>query len=92
MVTIDVLLENELTNRKKVIKDVNWRNRYYLCENSSELKIAEFDEETPNIFGNKIKDDNTILLEFQDRQIIYLKNYLKALSSPKIYIINYRFL
>ena len=84
IVKLDFFVENELTNQKKID---NRKNNYYLCENSKELTITEIDEDSRKIKGkNRIKD-NTILLEFEDRKIIYLKTYLKELSSSTKYIL-----
>ena len=84
IVKLDFFVENELTNQKKIN---NIKNNYYLCENSKELTITEIDEDSRKIKGkNRIKD-NTILLEFEDRKIIYLKTYLKELSSSTKYIL-----
>jgi hypothetical protein len=59
-----------------------------VCEDSSELKIMELEEEMQNLtLGYEIKKDNTVLLKFADRELIVFKNYLKALSSSKIYIL-----
>ena len=41
-----------------------------------------------NIVGNKITDDDTVLLEFSDRKLIYLKNYLYTLNSSTKYILS----
>jgi hypothetical protein len=76
---------NELTNTIK-IKEFN--KHFNVCESSSELTIMELEEEMQNLsLCHKIKEDNTILLKFADRELIYFKNYLKALSSSKIYIL-----
>ena len=77
---------NELTNIKK-IKDN--KTNFYVCENSSELKIMELEEDMNSLgLCKHVKKDNTILLKFEDNEIIYLKNYLKALSSQKKYILS----
>jgi len=76
---------NELTNITKIR---NYRTHFVVCEDSSELKIMELEEEMQNLtLGYEIKKDNTILLKFADRELIVFKNYLKALSSSKIYIL-----
>ena len=94
IVSSDFLIENELTNHKKLLKINNIKKHFYLCENSSELKITEINEEDRKINGQNLKKDNTILLEFEDRKLIYFKNYLKTLdknthplSSSKKYIL-----
>lgn len=83
----DFFIRNELTNIKKLQQLHNYKEYYYVCDNSSELDIIEFDEEDTTIHaGRYIKKDGTILLKFEDRELIYLKNYLKALSSSRKYI------
>ena len=77
IVKIDFFVENELTNQQKISKIDNRKNYYYLCENSKELTITEIDQDSRKIKGKNIIKDNTILLEFEDRKIIYLKSYLK---------------
>ena len=80
IVKIDFFLENELTNQKKINQINNRKNNYYLCENSKELKITKIDEDSRKIKGQYTIKDNTMLLEFEDRQIINLKSYLKELN------------
>ena len=96
IVSTDFLIENELTNHKKLLKMTNRKTHFYLCENSSELKITEINETDTmlNVKGKNIKKDNTVLLEFEDRKLVYLKPYLKSvynnespLSSFKKYIL-----
>jgi hypothetical protein len=82
-------LTNELTNIKRIR---NNKMHFYVCENSSELKIIEFEEEMSSLdLCKDVKKDDTVLLKFQDREIIYLKTYLKnlnsALNSQKKYIL-----
>jgi hypothetical protein len=79
-------LVNELTNIKNIKEN---KSNFYVCENSSELKIMEIEEEMHQIeSANELKTDNTILLKFEDRELIYFKNYLKALSPSKKYILS----
>lgn len=76
---------NELTNITKIR---NFRTHFDVCEDSSELTIMELEEEMQDLrLSHEIKKDNTILLKFADRELIVFKNYLKALSSSKIYIL-----
>ena len=84
----DFWIQNELTNRKKVINIPNFKKYFYICDRISELNITEIDEEDTNIIGQRIKDDDTILLEFSDRNLIYLKNYLKTLNTSTKYILS----
>jgi hypothetical protein len=91
VVKFDFFVSNELTNIKKIEKIKNYEKYYYFLKNSSELFLAEMceDEVELQLIKNKKKDD-TILLKFEVKDLIYLKKYLKncSLSSPKIYIIN----
>lgn len=90
LVTLDFFIRNELTNMKKIEKIKDYKKYYYICENSSELLITEIDENVNYLKQSKHASlDNRILLRFLDKELIYLKNYLKrSLSSPKIYILN----
>ena len=86
----DFFIQNELTNQQKLFNinsnTIKIKQHFYIYENTSELKIAEFIEDDKNIKRNYSKKDDTILLEFEDRKLIYFKNYLKALSCSKKYI------
>jgi hypothetical protein len=85
LTTKSFYIMNELTNTMKI---KNFRTHFNICENSSELTIMELEEEMQNLsLSQEIKKDNTILLNFDDRDLISFKNYFKALSSSKIYIL-----
>lgn len=77
-------IQNELTNQKKLIKIPNRKNYFYLCENTFELNITNIDEYNREIVT---KQDNTLLLEFEDCKLIYFKTYLKNLDHPKKYLL-----
>ena len=72
MVKNDFFIRNEIKN---VLKIKHIKNRFYVFENSYELDI------------NNLKPVNKLLLNFDNRELIYLKKYLQSLSSPKIYIL-----
>lgn len=84
IVQIDFFIQNELTNHKKLIQIKDKHNHFYLCENTSQLQITHIDEDDRQILT---KHDNTILLEFSDRKLIYFKTYLKTLQPPTKYIL-----
>jgi len=94
IVILDFFVKNELTNMKKIEKIKDFKKFYYISENSSELLLTDLDENVNYLktISNKNKNtisDNSILFKYEDLELIYLKNYLKAsLSSPKIYILN----
>jgi hypothetical protein len=81
IVKIDFFIQNELANQQKLFKIKDIKRYFYLCENSSKLKITEILEDDKKIGETYLKDDDTILLEFEGRDLIYFKNYLKALNS-----------
>jgi len=85
IVTLDFFVKNELTNIEKIKTINDYKKYYYFCENSSELSVTEIDE-NQNYFNTR--EENEILLKFVDKELIYLKNYLKSsLNRPKIYIL-----
>ena len=60
---------------------------YYVCEKNDNLRITEYKDHSYFLnSGKEIGNDNTVLLKYEDKKIIYLKNYLKSLSSPRKYI------
>jgi hypothetical protein len=85
IVPIDFFISNELTNQQKLTKIKDY---FYVCETSSELLITEINENDQQIDHkrNYISKDNTMLLVFEDKQLVNLKHYLKTLNSPKKYI------
>jgi len=89
IVTLDSFVKNELTNIEKIKTIPHYKKYYYVCENSSELLVAELDENVNYLKTSKNTSvDNSILLKYEDNELIYLKNYLKSsLSRPKIYIL-----
>jgi hypothetical protein len=85
--TLDLFIKNELTNIKKIQKCQNFKSMFYICEKSDPLKIAKYEEEFKYLeSGREIGHDNTILLKYEDLELLSLKSYLKALSSSKKYI------
>ena len=80
--TLDFFVRNELTNVDKIKKILNYDKFYYICQNSSELQITSLEDGNRNIkSGIKLKNDDTVLMKFEDKELIYLKNYLKELSN-----------
>jgi hypothetical protein len=83
----DFFIQNELTNQRKLITIQNHKEHFYLCENASELKITQMRNEDTYIHRNYVQKDNTILLAFEDRNLLYFKDYIKTLHSPNAYIL-----
>jgi hypothetical protein len=81
IVKTDFFIQNELTNHQKLFKIKDRKRYFYLCENSSKLKITEILEDDNKIGETYLKDDDTILLEFEGRELIYFKHYLKSLTE-----------
>jgi len=73
----DYFIRNELTNVLKIQKISNYKQFFYVFENSYELDIKK---------SNSLKPDNNLLLKFDNCELTYLKDYFQSLSSPKIYI------
>lgn len=83
----DFIMMNELTNINNIKKIIDYKNNYYVCEDSSELKIANLEDDMVDIkYIKEIKSDETLLISFEERELIYLKTYLKGLSSSTKYI------
>ena len=74
----DYFIRNELTNVLKIQKINNYKQFFYVFENSYALDIKK---------SNSLKPDNNLLLTFDNCELKYLKDYLQSLSSPKIYIL-----
>jgi hypothetical protein len=84
-VAFDFFVENELTNLTKLLTVEDRKTRFYLCEDFSNLKIAEVDTDIDSEFinlGNN-KSNQSILLVFDNLQLTYLKNFLKSLKPSK---------
>lgn len=74
-------IQNELTNQSRLAHEHNIKDHFYLCENMTELKLTYLDDNNTNINTEHTKQDNNILLVFENRDLITLKMYLKNLSS-----------
>ena len=84
---LDFFARNELNNSKTVSEIPNYKQYFYICENSGELKLTELTNDSWYLTDKRGSEINSVLIKFEDRgKLIYLKNYLKALSSPKTYI------
>jgi hypothetical protein len=79
----DSYLKNELTNVLTIHTIPHFRDHFHVSENSSEVILANIELDKTDLLT---KEESSILLKFEERGLIYLKNYLKALSSPRIYI------
>lgn len=80
----DFFIRNELTNIKKL---KTFDKNFYICQNSEDLGVIELDEQDKCINSEKyIKNDNTILLNFEDRELIYFKTYLKTVETSRMYV------
>ena len=79
IVKLTLFIQNELTNYRKISNINNRKKYFYICENASELKMTEIQDDDTTIKETMLTNDNTILFEFEKRDLIYLKNYLKNL-------------
>lgn len=81
---IDLFVNNELTNVNKIRNITNYKLHYYVCNNSTELKISHINDNT--IIGNDITTDNHILLQFDNIELNCLKSYLNNIGSATKHI------
>jgi len=88
IININFFIKNELKNQEKLRKINNITSRFYLCQNTSELKITQIDGNDIKINNINTKHDDTILLEYEKRELTNFKTYLKNSASPKKYILN----
>ena len=79
IVKLNLFIQNELTNHQKLFHINNRKKHFYICENTSEIKITEIQDDDTTIEETRSTKDNTVLFEFEKRELIYLKNYLKNL-------------
>ena len=87
LLKLDFFMKNELTNIQPLIQIPHYKRHFYVIENSKELSFMELSEEAQYLCAGKtVADTNTVLLKYDSRELIYLKNYLKTLSSSKKYI------
>ena len=80
-------LQNELTNTRHITNINNYKRYYYVCDNSSLLKITEICDDTVCISSTKrIKKDNNILITFEALELTNFKHYLRTLKNPTTYV------
>ena len=84
IVKLNLFIQNELTNHQKLFKINNRKKHFYICENASELKITEIQDYDTAIEETMLTKDNTILFEFDKRDLIYFKNYLKKKTKFEV--------
>jgi hypothetical protein len=85
IVTLNLFIQNELTNHQKLIHINNRKKHFYICENATELKITEIQDDDTAIEETNLTKDNTVLFEFEKRELIYFKNHLKNLLDEGDY-------
>lgn len=97
IVDIDFFILNEIENLKKIKRIDGYKNYFYIFDNSQTTQMNVLDlnydddfETIENPFKNNKKSKNVqedILVQFEDRELIYLDGYLKTLSSTKKYVL-----
>ena len=93
LVINDFFVLNEIEIVKRIHAIINYKTHFYVFNKMSYTNISLIVDETTTTskyLGSQqmLKEDKHILLEFGTEEIISLKEYLKALSSPRIYIYN----
>ena len=97
LTNIDFFVLNEIDIAKKIYLIPKYKAHFRIFSKISYTNISQIDDNSQYLNSNiLIKKKNQILLGYENGEIIYLKNHLKALSSPRIYINNlieiYRYL
>lgn len=84
---VDFFLKNELTNIARLRDIKNFKTMFFICDKSNELNISKYETDFSHFKqGSKIREENSILLKYEKKDLINLKNYLKSLSSSKKYL------
>jgi len=89
IVNIDFYVENEIINVKKLKQNENGkiRDRFYVFERVERMQIGEMSDDIYNLKQiRKLKEDGNILFKFENKELIYLENYLKRLQTSRKYI------
>lgn len=96
IVDIDFFLLNELENTKKIQKIDGYENHFYTFYNAQTTQMnflenqdSDDDLDVDNPFQTNKKLQNSgedMLLQFEDRNLIYFDGYLKSLSCTKKYL------
>ena len=87
LVYFDFLVKNEIEITKILRQNPDKDELFYLIQSVERIKISTMDENTYNINDTKdIRKDNSILLKFNNKNIVHLNTYLKSQSSSKKYI------
>jgi hypothetical protein len=96
IVDIDFFLLNELENTKKIQRIDGYENHFYTFYNAQTTQInvlenqdSDDDFAIDNPFQTNKKLQNSaedMLLQFEDRELIYFDGYLKSLSCTKKYL------
>jgi hypothetical protein len=83
----DFYIENEIINVERLKKIEDIKKYCYTFESVEKMQIAEMEDGVYNLKQiRKIKDDENVLFKFENKQLIYLENYLKTLISARKYI------
>jgi len=87
LVPNDFFNVNQIKN-VSILKTIEeYKLYYYVFEDTTNINIVKLEDNMQYLLANKvIKEDDTILLKYPTDSILYLKTYLKALSSPRKYI------
>jgi hypothetical protein len=88
IVKLHFFVSNELTNVEKIKTILNYKDYFHVYEDNSHLKWTELTDKSNYLRSGRdiMVNDSTILLKIEEKKLLYLKNYLKALSSSRKYI------
>lgn len=84
IIKLNFFIYNELTNQKKLL---NFYDHFYLCVKSSYLSLINVEENLFELKKINTKNDDSILIEYDDIKLINYKSYLKNLNNSKKYLL-----
>ncbi len=90
-VSLDFPGLNEITITNKIkeqLSDDKWSNHFYLFEDSQSMKIGSLDNSMTHLEAiRQLRDDNSALVRYKSRKLVYLDGYLRSLSCSRKYIL-----
>ena len=83
------LNEIAITNKiKEQLSDDKWPLHFYLFEDSQAMKIGSLENSMTHLEAiRQLRDDNSALVRYKSRKLVYLDGYLRSLSCSRKYIL-----
>jgi hypothetical protein len=85
---MDFFTNNQLRIELKIKQTINnFSDYFYLSNDCSNLVVTDIDDESETLTNNISINNNSILLEYDNRGTISLKNHLIRINNPYNYIL-----